>query len=203
MPINKISVADGHLADWHRFDSPTEYNDELQGNGLKSVPAVIKDRHQLLSVADPGATYSGSNAWEQIKAIWQKLGGTGTPPRVQSFNREDLGKNEAGQVPGKPPTPILAFSAGSSPSFFQLFYLQLDFDIGGSAPTRTKTIATPTVGSPIETLNTLTYPYLVLVNQKLYSAGPLSSGTYTVQVQYENSFGWGSLSDPSTSFTVS
>ncbi len=54
MPINKINVADGRLADWHRFDAQDK--------------AVVKDRSFLMAVAD-----STSGAIDELDALWTKL----------------------------------------------------------------------------------------------------------------------------------
>lgn len=70
-PLHKIALADGRIANWHRFD--------VKGS------AVVKDRSIMLSVADDQA---GAEA--QLVDIWNKLGGPGSPPQATYFTREDL-----------------------------------------------------------------------------------------------------------------
>jgi hypothetical protein len=116
MPTD-INVADGRIANWHRFDA-------------KST-AVVKDRHVLMSNAD-----SATNAREQIQTIWTKLGGRFTPPQVISFNRDDLGLNAlpvgtAAALPATPPAPT--FSSATSTSI--TINVAFTNSLGGSAPT--------------------------------------------------------------------
>ena len=68
---HKIALADGRIADWHRFD--------VKGS------AVVKDRSIMLSLANDQA---GAEA--QLVDIWNKLGGPGSPPQATYFTREDL-----------------------------------------------------------------------------------------------------------------
>lgn len=68
---HKIALADGRIADWHRFD--------VRGS------AVVKDRSIMMSLAD-----SQAGAEAQLVDIWNKLGGPGSPPQATYFTREDL-----------------------------------------------------------------------------------------------------------------
>jgi hypothetical protein len=115
MPTD-INVADGRIANWHRFDALSK--------------AVVKDRHVLMSNAD-----SETNAREQIQTIWTKLGGRFTPPQVISFNRDDLGLNAlpigtAAALPATPPTPTFNSATNASITINVAFTNSL----GGSAP---------------------------------------------------------------------
>lgn len=115
MPTD-INVADGRIANWHRFDALSK--------------AVVKDRHVLMSNAD-----SETNAREQIQTIWDKLGGRYTPPQVISFNRDDLGLNSladgtAAALPAIPPAPTFN-SANSSSITINVAFTN---SMGGSAP---------------------------------------------------------------------
>lgn len=117
MPTD-INVADGRIANWHRFDALST--------------AVVKDRSVLMSNAD-----SETNAREQIQTIWDKLGGRYTPPQVISFNRDDLGLNSlangtAAALPAIPPTPTFNSATSSSITINVAFTNSL----GGSAPTQ-------------------------------------------------------------------
>lgn len=117
MPTD-INVADGRIANWHRFDALST--------------AVVKDRHVLMSNAD-----SETNAREQIQTIWDKLGGRYTPPQVISFNRDDLGLNSlangtAAALPASPPAPTFN-SANSSTITINVAFTN---SLGGSAPTQ-------------------------------------------------------------------
>lgn len=187
MPYD-INVADGKLGNWHRFDALDR--------------AVVKDRSIILSVADAGASPNfASNAWGQIETIWNKLGGTSVPPRVSYFNREDLAKNEAGQVPGTMNTPVNAFNSSN----LMAFYLDLDFDIGGSAPTGVywEAVATaPTPGSPFNGTFTLTYPYQWFGYTVWAITGLTASTTYTVKAKLVNSFGQSANWSGTTSYST-
>lgn len=159
MPTD-INVADGKLADWHRFDA-------------KST-AVVKDRSVLMSNAD-----SADNAREQIKTIWEKVGGTDTPPRVISFNREDLGANRAGQVPAAPPEPVMNSRTTTS------LTINLSFvnSLGGSAPTSVDVRAV-SGGTTTQTTN-FTWPWPTTATVSSLTAGT----SYDVSYRYSNSFG--------------
>jgi hypothetical protein len=173
MPTD-INVADGKLANWHRFDALNR--------------AVTKDVHILMSVAD-----STTNAVEQIQAIWTKLGGSNAPPRVDSFNRKDLGKNAASQLPAKFPTFTKSFDSVN----LIAFNLNLDFDIGGAAPTGVNWEATPTGGGATQTGTfNLTYPYLWFGNYVWAASGTFTTGTdYNFRARLVNPFGSGTFSD--------
>ena len=123
MPTD-INVADGRIANWHRFDALST--------------AVVKDRHVLMSNSD-----SETNAREQIQTIWTKLGGRFTPPQVISFNRDDLGLNAlpigtAAALPATPPAPTFSSATNMSITINVAFTNSL----GGSAPINLIVVAT-------------------------------------------------------------
>lgn len=173
MPTD-INVADGKIGIWHRFDALDK--------------AVVKDRSVLMSVAD-----STTNAREQVQTIWTKLGGTNAPPRVDSFNREDLGKNAASQLPAKFPTFTKSFDAAN----LIAFNLNLDFDIGGAAPTGINWEATPSGGGATQTGTfTLKYPYSWFGYYVWAASGTFTTGVlYDFKARLVNPFGSGPFSD--------
>lgn len=171
MPTD-INVADGKLANWHRFDVKDK--------------AVVKDRSVLMSVAD-----STTNAREQLEAIWTKLGGEHTPPQVLSFNREDLGLNTASAVPTKPPVPtsntVLATSITIN--------IANAVNYAGGAPVTSVTVkATPTAGgADVTTVTSISYPY----PSTAIVTGLTTATNYNVFYRFSNTFGDGPYSTPS------
>ena len=167
MPTN-INVADGKLANWHRFDAKDK--------------AVVKDQSVLMSVAD-----STDNARDQIKTIWEKLGGTNTPPRVTSFNREDLAANKSSAVPSAPPQPV----ENSKTSTTITIDLSFANSLGGSAPIKVGVNA-EYLGINILTETTFSpawpWPTTATVT------GLTAARTYNVKYRYSNSFGDGVFS---------
>lgn len=169
MPTD-INVADGRIANWHRFDALST--------------AVVKDRHVLMSNAD-----SETNAREQIQTIWDKLGGRFTPPRVISFNREDLGLNSLpvgtpAAYPTAPPAPT--FNSANNVSI--TINISFANSLGGSAPTQVIVAA----GSTIFTFTNVTWPWptTAILN------GLAASTSYNVSYCIVNSHGFNNFSTP-------
>lgn len=171
MPTD-INVADGRIANWHRFDALST--------------AVVKDRHVLMSNAD-----SETNAREQIKTIWGKLGGRYTPPQVISFNRDDLGLNSlangtAAALPAAPPAPTFN-SANSSSITINISFAN---SLGGSAPTGVFVAAAPVSGTTIYTLNPVSWPWPATATVQ----GLAASTAYNVSYGIVNSHGYNNFS---------
>lgn len=174
MPTD-INVADGKLADWHRFDA-------------KST-AVVKDRHVLMSNAD-----SADNAREQITTIWTKLGGTDTPPRVTYFTRDDMAANTAGEVPAAPPKPSLN-TTGLTSLTINLSFVN---SLGGAAPTSVRVRAVEGVNTAT-TDTSFTWPWPTTASV----TGLTSGTTYAVSYRYTSPLGNGAFSPIETMTTQS
>lgn len=194
MPTD-INVADGKLANWHRFDALDR--------------AVVKDAHVMMSLAD-----STGNAKEQIQAIWTKLGGLHTPPRVVYFTREDLGKNEAAQAPGQYPNISGAFSTPNGVGYIVfLVPVNLNFDLGGAAPTYLDVRMTQGVSTNTKSHDMSTYPYGGIQWVFYYDGGQLyastldqtvlaNSGNWNLDMRIRSPFGDGAWSNPITVSTT-
>lgn len=174
MPTD-INVADGRLADWHRFEA--------------KATAVVKDRHVLMSNAD-----SADNAREQVNTIWEKLGGTDTPPRVTYFNRKDLAANEALEVPAAPPKPTLN-TAGLTSLTINLSFVN---SLGGAAPTSVRVRAVEGVNT-LTTDTSFTWPWPATADV----TGLTSGTTYNVSYRYTSPLGNGAFSDTQSMTTQS
>jgi hypothetical protein len=160
MPTD-INVADGRIANWHRFDA-------------KST-AVVKDRHVLMSNAD-----SETNAREQIQTIWTKLGGRFTPPQVISFNRDDLGLNAlpvgtAAAMPATPPAPT--FNSATSTSI--TINVAFTNSLGGSAPI--SLIVAATLGTAtIFSYTTVSWPWPTTATVNFLTASTAYNVSYCI-----------------------
>jgi hypothetical protein len=170
MPTD-INVADGRIANWHRFDA-------------KST-AVVKDRHVLMSNSD-----SETNAREQILTIWTKLGGRFTPPQVISFNRDDLGLNAlavgtAAAFPATPPAPT--FSSATSTTI--TINVAFTNSLGGSAPISLIIAATAGMSNIYEYI-TVSWPWPATAT--IDSLAP--STAYSVSYCIQNSHGFNNFS---------
>lgn len=173
MPTD-INVADGRIANWHRFDALST--------------AVVKDRHVLMSNAD-----SETNAREQIKTIWDKLGARYTPPQVISFNRDDLGLNSladgtAAALPAAPPAPT--FNSANSASI--TINVAFTNSMGGSAPIQVIVAAIPPSGPTIFTFTNVTWPWPTTAVVNSLAA----STAYNVSYCIRNDHGFNNFSTP-------
>lgn len=175
MPTVKLSVADGGLAVWHRFD--------VQNS------AVTKDVHVLMCCAD-----SEVGARDQLNEIWKKLGGSHTPPRVVYFNRRDLSLNTSSQLAAAPPAPTLSSRTTTSITI----NLSFNNSLGGAAPTSVTVRAVAVIGGATSTTTTnISWPWPTTAN-----VTGLTTGTsYLVSYQFNSPFGNGTFS-PTTSIAT-
>jgi hypothetical protein len=172
MPINKINVADGRLADWHRFDAQDK--------------AVVKDRSFLMAVSD-----STSGAIDELNALWTKLGNTETPPRVISFNRHDVGQNRTLAVPGAPSAPTIV----SADLVGIAINLSFAGELGGAPPTSVDVRAVSGVTTYV-TNTAISWPW-----PSTAQVVGATAGTWSVSYRINNTFGTGTYS-PATSQNV-